>query len=314
MMGPGSSPERKPASAGDELCQLLDELGVSSAPARVARPWLVIAPHPDDETIGASWVLGRHPTVNVVYATDGAPFDPALWSPLAGPTREDYVALRAAEARRALALAGVASARVHALGCADQELTEALVGITLRLQSLIEALRPAVVIAPPYEGGHPDHDAAAFAARAALDRARSEPMPERPALEMCGRAVLVEMTSYHRRAGALAVGEFLRRDAAAGSGPETRQAVRRLSERDRALKARMLACYRSQAAVVAAFGVGAERYRPAPRYDFGAPPHAGPLHYETLGWRLSGERWRRLVHAAGDQLGVPIGRAGAPGC
>jgi hypothetical protein len=46
-----------------------------------------------------------------------------------------------------------------------------------------------------------------------------------------------------------------------------------------------------------------ERLRIAPDYDFRAPPHAGELHYETLGWGVSGAEWRRYAAAALTELG-----------
>ncbi len=47
----------------------------------------------------------------------------------------------------------------------------------------------------------------------------------------------------------------------------------------------MLACFRTQAAILSHFDRQAERFRPAPAYDFTAPPHPGPLNYEDWGWR-----------------------------
>jgi hypothetical protein len=35
--------------------------------------------------------------------------------------------------------------------------------------------------------------------------------------------------------------------------------------------------------------------RPAPLYDFTKPPHAGKLWYESLGWSMTGRRWRELA-------------------
>src|SRR2546430_865373 len=65
-----------------------------------------------------------------------------------------------------------------------------------RLSEILEREKPQAVITHAYEGGHPDHDAAAFAVHAAC-RLMGEP----PAI--------LEMALYHRRDGQLVSGEFL---------------------------------------------------------------------------------------------------------
>ena len=65
-----------------------------------------------------------------------------------------------------------------------------------RLREILEREKPQAVITHAYEGGHPDHDAAAFAVRAAC-RLAAEPPP------------ILEMALYHRRDGRLVSGEFL---------------------------------------------------------------------------------------------------------
>jgi hypothetical protein len=75
----------------------------------------------------------------------------------------------------------------------------------------------------------------------------------------------------------------------------------RLSLRERRLRRQMLDSYASQAASLRRMtDRGWERYRPAPRYDFARAPHPGALHYELLGFEMSGERWRELAAQAVD--------------
>jgi hypothetical protein len=78
-----------------------------------------------------------------------------------------------------------------------------------------------------------------------------------------------------------------------------------LSAEDRAAKREMLACFATQSRVLEAFRVDRERYRPAPRYDFTLPPHAGALHYEALGWVMTGMHWRELAQRALEHLELP---------
>ncbi|HEX5580718.1 MAG TPA: PIG-L family deacetylase [Gemmatimonadaceae bacterium] len=266
--------------------------------ARTGPRTLLVCAHPDDETIGAGARLHALRDVTLLYVTDGAPVDPGDARALGFTTREAYAAARRAERTRALALAGVGADRVRELGVVDQEASHHLVWLAREVGRLIVAVAPEVVVTHPYEGGHPDHDATAFAVHAAI-RHIAATMPTPP--------VIVEMTSYHARGGTMVVGEFLDGHGLAtrGGPARTRQEVRTV-ELDRATrerKARMLASYVTQQRVLAAFPPRRERFRVAPAYDFTRPPHAGRLWYEWFGWGgLTGERWRSLAAAALDAL------------
>jgi LmbE family N-acetylglucosaminyl deacetylase len=233
---------------------------------------LIVAAHPDDETIGASAVLGApHETV-VLHATDGAPRDPRWW-PAGISDRDEYASVRALEAARALALAG---ATCIPLRFVDQEAACALRELVAVLADHIARLAPDLIITHAYEGGHPDHDAVAFA----VARAR----------RLVGRDVrLFEMALYHAAQGALVAGGFI----------DDRGSVRHELDQARLRRRRaMLDCFTSQRAVLAPFAeLAHERYRVAPDYDFGRPPHDGALHYERAGFSITGEQWRALAGA-----------------
>ncbi|WP_248345922.1 PIG-L deacetylase family protein [Anaeromyxobacter paludicola] len=233
--------------------------------------WVLVAAHPDDETIGAGGLLIEHPGAGVVHLTDGAPADPALWSPRAPASREGYAALRRREALEALAVAGVPASAVRCLGVRDQEATRQLSRLVRELARLLDERRPALVVTHAFEGGHPDHDATALAVRAAAARLRG------------AAPVLVEMTAYQRGAGPLTLQRFH------GGGEEQ---VRPLGPEARRRKEAMLGLYESQREVLAPFAAGEERFRRAEPVDFSRRPHPGPLHYEWLGWRTFDSWWR----------------------
>lgn len=252
---------------------------------------VVLAAHPDDETIGAASVIARHASrVTVVHATHGAPRDARFQSSraLASPTA--YGRLRQREVQRALAMAGLGADRIRQLGFVDQEAAHHLVALTLRVRELLLELQPLVLLVHPYEGGHPDHDACAFAARAALR------LMLRAGVSGGRRPRLIEMTSYHRWQGTLRTGAFL--DGGA------QELVKRLSRQEQALKRRMLDCFESQVDVLRPFAVDEERFRPAPDYDFTRRPHPEPLHYEVLGWPIRGQDFCRAAASALRQLGL----------
>lgn len=255
------------------------------------RHLLVVAAHPDDETIGAGALIGRSEGAVVVHLTDGAPHDRRFWPEGAPETAEEYACLRRRELRRALARSGARRAVAVSLGVRDQETASQLAPIAIELAGIVSARRPNLLLAHAYEGGHPDHDAAAFVARAAVALVR----------RAGGRAPrLVEMTSYHAAGGELETGAFL--PAAAG-----REWARRLTAEERSRKEAMLAAFVSQRAVLARFRADEERFRTAAPCDFGAAPHSGPLWYERVGFPVSGEEWRHQARRAADELQLPLG-------
>ena len=248
---------------------------------------VMVAAHPDDEMLGASWLLSRLPDCHIVHVTDGAPRDPALRSPQAPGSREAYARLREKESFAALAWAGITPQQLVSLGAVEQESVLELVTLTHSLVALLKALRPTLLIVHPYEGGHPDHDSAAFIAHAAT-----------ALLRRAGRTVpaLVEMATYHRREDRLVTSDFL---PVVDSGPV---ATVHLSEQDRATKRGMLASHATQARLLTAWPLVRERYRAAPGYDFTQPPHPGLLHYEWLDGRMTGTFWRERALRALREL------------
>jgi len=241
---------------------------------------LVLAAHPDDETIGASMLLSRFPESCVAFLTDGAPRDMKLWSAGVNGSQEHYAETRRHEAICALDCTGISRERIFWLGAVDQEAVFEIRRLAEMSASLISKIRPAVVITHSYEGGHPDHDAAAVVARLALREWDEK-----------DRSALLEMTSYHALDGKCVTAEFL--------NPElTPELLFELSGDDRERKRRMMNAYASQRLVLESFSVDRERLRLAPEYDFSTPPHEGKLWYECMGWAMTGERWRELATAA----------------
>ncbi|HYL12712.1 MAG TPA: PIG-L deacetylase family protein [Terriglobales bacterium] len=253
---------------------------------------LLLVAHPDDEAIGASAVLGRLKDSRIVYLTDGAPRDPRFRSPHVSGSRDFYACVRAEEAASALACAGVTPQRITFLNGVDQEAIQELPALLKSLLEVMSECQPSAIITHPYEGGHPDHDAAALIALLAARclEQRSSSVPE-----------ILEMTSYHARNGVRVSGEFL--PGAAEAGGELPVLTLKLTTEERARKARMLGCYLSQWHVISDFPLEPERLRVAPRYDFTKPPHEGVLWYETLGWPLTGAKWRETAAGALSQCG-----------
>jgi LmbE family N-acetylglucosaminyl deacetylase len=227
----------------------------------------VVAAHPDDESIGASSVLGLDDVV-VIHMTNGAPRDARWWTGAAAD-RESYRRIRDGEAERALRRVGVS--RI-ALDFDDQEVVYQLDAVVDALAGALARVAPDLIITHAYEGGHPDHDAAALA----VARVRA-------------RIPVLEMALYHGAGGALVAGDFIER------APRVRYA---LSDAERARRRGLLESYVSQRAVLAPFlNLATECFRPARTYDFTRPPHDGSLHYERLGMKPTPAAWRTLALA-----------------
>jgi LmbE family N-acetylglucosaminyl deacetylase len=270
--------------------------------ALLLRPVLMVVAHPDDETIGAGGLMPRLPGLRIVHITDGAPRDPADTLVAGFQRREDYAAARRRELLSAMRLAGVEQWQLLGLNVVDQEASLEMAYITLKLVDVIRKGRPGVILTHPYEGGHPDHDAAAFAVHAACARVKTPPE-------------VYEFASYHAAAQVQMVGQA--RDLPAGdSGPGPRIETGSflpgtdegelvvLDDSARSRKREMFECFSTQHHMLLHFGVDEERFRPSPAYDFTTAPHTGPLLYESFGWTLTGERWRLLAQEALKTLGA----------
>lgn len=247
---------------------------------------LVAVAHPDDETAAAGAVLARLPDVRLVCATDGAPFDRALWGDATPATREDYAALRRRELRCALAVARLGWDCVEQWDIPDQDASSDLADLALRMRDALASDIPEVVLAPAYEGGHPDHDAVSFAVHAAcaLMARDGDPYP-----------AIVEFPLYHAVDDRVVAGVF-----APHGGDEV---TLTLSEREVANKERMMACHASQRDTLALFPRDVERFRLSPGHDFTRPPRPGKLNYELWGW-MTGDEWRARAAKAIAELGL----------
>ncbi len=129
-------------------------------------PILVLAPHPDDESLGCGALLaaafaatGAH----VACLTDGAASHPGstLWPPAR------LACLRRAELDAAIACLGGTPADVTWCGGPDGAL-EATPALVARIAALATRLGARHLFAPAAEDGHRDHRATLAIARAAL--------------------------------------------------------------------------------------------------------------------------------------------------
>ncbi|QXQ05391.1 PIG-L family deacetylase [Sphingosinicellaceae bacterium] len=132
------------------------------------RRLVVIAPHPDDETLGCGSLIVSAVRlgipVGIIALTNGDASHPSSrrWPPAA------LGRLRSGEQRRALARLGAGDAKVRRLGWGDGRVAGDADG--RRLSRALIALRAGVVLVTSDADHHPDHQAAARLARGAAGR------------------------------------------------------------------------------------------------------------------------------------------------
>lgn len=132
---------------------------------------LVLAPHPDDETLGCGGIIlhkraaGAEVTVAVV--TDGAASH--LDDPAHATSRAKLVEMREAETHLAVADLGVAAEHLHFLGFPDGHLGEHHQALCARLHALIAQTQPDEIYVCALQDGHRDHIALARALRTLAD-------------------------------------------------------------------------------------------------------------------------------------------------
>lgn len=154
---------------------------------------MVLAPHPDDESLATGCVLQNAACVGaairVVFITDG---ENNPWAQRATERRWRigegerlrWGARRRDESFAALAALGVDASSARFLGFGDQSLTEHLgdesgSALRRRLSDEIANLKPTVLFMPCVHDQHPDHSATSVLAHLALIGRRSPAPPPR---------------------------------------------------------------------------------------------------------------------------------------
>jgi N-acetylglucosamine malate deacetylase 2 len=230
---------------------------------------VVVTAHADDETISFGGALSVLTDVAILQLTTGS-----------ASTDPDVISARRAERCAAFAAAGwtwpvwdvdVPGRAAHTV-----------------LAALVQAVRSAIVDADvvwthPYEGGHLDHDSAAYLVQEAC--ARTSPAPLR-----------MEFASYHATdAKRSTFGAFW-------PDPTVDAIAVPLTGSRLARKRAALAAYSSQAHILRKFPtLDVEHYRVAPTYDFTKPP-APPSRWDLKGYTPTTADWRAAVAEASIEV------------
>lgn len=142
---------------------------------------LVLAPHPDDESIACGLLVAakvaRGLEVTVAVATDGSR---GWFAETDAPAPGEVARIRGDEWAAAAAALGVPAERQRRLGLADQGLTDAEAELAGLVGDLFDEVRPDQVFVTAADDLHPDHRALARATRRALAAREAASTPSGP--------------------------------------------------------------------------------------------------------------------------------------
>lgn len=267
-------------------------LARATAPEDDSRPMppaLLFFAHPDDETIALGGRLGRLRNAHLVHVTDGAPHNENIPRAHGLNSVAEYRQSRWEELRCALERGGIAEISRECLEVPGHEASFQLTWLTRRLLLLLRIHPAEVIFTHPFEGGHPDHDACAFAAHhaAALLRFHHEPAP-----------LIIEAPFYHagRFGQGMVTGKFA---LSAQKTPEVRYP---LSAAEQHRKQELLGCFSSHSEMLRQFALDEEVYRIAPAYEFRRPPNHGEVFYDNYSWGVKSHGFTELAWEAEDAL------------
>ncbi|MBW8869929.1 MAG: PIG-L family deacetylase, partial [Acidobacteriales bacterium] len=140
---------------------------------------MVVVAHPDDETIALGARIERLGEAHFIHVTDGAPRNEEDSRAHGFANLDEYRQARARELTEMFREAGLNRVSRICLNFRDQEASLNLAAISRQVAQQIAEHEPEIVCTHPYEGGHPDHDACAFAVHhaVAMNRARGGGRP-----------------------------------------------------------------------------------------------------------------------------------------
>lgn len=216
----------------------------------IGRHILVLAPHPDDEVVGAATAILR-------AVADGARVSVLFLTTGVSGTDSGKIALRRREAEAVLARLGAQA--VEASDRPSRTLKAALPQARAEVMDVLARTGADRLWVPAYEGGHQDHDAASalgWSLRAAIE--------------------VWEFAEYGFCGGRIQTNRF--------PVPRSDEVTLELTEAERSQKRHLLGLYRSERGNLGYVGVEHERFRRHAGYDYGAPPHLGRTFYQRFQW------------------------------
>lgn len=223
---------------------------------------LILVPHPDDEVVAASAVIGRAQAAGAkifaLYLTHGCVARETMW-PWARTGYEQVVARRRAEGEEVARYLNITP-----VGWCDRPARHLWRHLPMVLSEVLDAVRRYQidqVWVPAFEGGNADHDA--------LNAVGS-------ALLRDGVCSVLEFAEYNYAEQRAHSQEFIK--------PNGSEIVISLTPDEQVRKKQALALYVSEQCNLGYVDVAREAYRALPAYDYAQLPHDGVLWYVRFQW------------------------------
>lgn len=139
---------------------------------------LIVAPHPDDETLGCGGMLGIKSKagheVHIAVLTDGSMLFVGGFGMDTDPSPDEVSALRKRETERAVSFLGGNSEFIRYFDFPDGRLNDHIEAASDRLALVIDEVQPCEVYTPTIYEWHPDHVACNLVTKAALEKSKHQ--------------------------------------------------------------------------------------------------------------------------------------------
>ncbi len=246
---------------------------------------MIIAPHQDDEVVGAGGkiirIIKNNESVFVVYVTNSISKQYIQSLPFHRLVKYIATLNRRIESKIAMNLVGVPLKNLYFLNndarildgyrsYPNPELTEHILEIKENIQNLIIRLRPNEIYVSAYEGGHCDHDLINFIVSKIteeLNLSRVYEMPFYP----------TNYPDYLKGPEFSIYQEFIL--SSKGQDTSSSEIISLdLNKDEKRLKLKMLKAFRSQNPFLIKNMNKSDKFRLLPKYDYMNPPHDGAVY------------------------------------
>ncbi len=243
-------------------------------------PVLFVVPHPDDEVIGCGALIYNRARLKsksaFLYLTSGAPPTSMMTPEFRKQYRNytTYKTIRLYERDVALTSLGVNTEDITDCDYPSRTLLYDIKNVKNKIKKIAEQKGIRIILVPPYEGGHPDHDVANFIGCRLSEEDRFD---------------LFEYALYHAEENGNAVSQrFVK---------EVNQIYFYYSFENWCAKSIAIKAFESQLFMLESMSkYMPEQYRKLFRYNYQQKPNNGLVLYENYKWNIdSGDLIKKFL-------------------
>ena len=218
---------------------------------------LFIAPHPDDEIVGAAFIIKKilkKKNVFIFFPTNGLISREKMW-PWERYGYQRRLKLRLKEMKRSVKALNIR--KFYLQNLPSRTLKDNISKTYIKIKKIIKSEKIDTIFCPAYEGGHQDHDVSNF---------------------ICSRlkkvSSIYEYPEYN----------FSNRKVNSNSFVHNTKNQKNvyLTANEKKNKAQLLAIYASEKKNLNYLSFTKESYRKIIDYDYSSPPHSGKLFYRRF--------------------------------